>query len=56
MSAAQSGALLKTDEGIQIRVVFNYTDIYNGTYETSFCLVHQANGSVGPCEHDNYIK
>jgi hypothetical protein len=52
----QYADLIKTDGGIQIKVVLNYSGLQGGGYETSLCLSRLQNGAISFCKPYNYIK
>ena len=56
LTPAEYSDLIKTDYGIQIKVIIDYTDLYGGKYETGFCLSRLQNSVVSFCREGNYIK
>jgi hypothetical protein len=48
--------LLGINESVSIRGVIQYSDSYDGQYETGFCLDRLPTGAIMNCREGNYIK
>jgi len=47
--------LLKIDNSISIKAVFEYTDVTGAKYQTGICLTRLASGAIAYCKDGNYI-
>jgi hypothetical protein len=56
MTLDEANRVLGIDEAVQIKVVLDYTGVYGGDFETSFCYANLADHTTSSCDHDNYIK
>jgi hypothetical protein len=56
MTLDEANRVLGIDEAVQIKVVLDYTGVYGGDFETSFCYTNLADHTTSSCDHDNYIK
>ena len=48
--------LMKTTDGIIIRIKIGYSDLEGTPYETGLCISHTNYGSLTYCKKDNYVR